>query len=276
MERLKQAMERARAEREQAKTATAHDRSRYAAERGMIERAGVSPVHGSRQARVAYRQIREEVLDLQRLREKRVITPTVRDPREGLYKALRTNVLQRMQANDWTMLGITSARRGHGKSLTALNLAISLARGLDQTILLVDFDLRHPSIATYLLSAPVPGLSDYLRGDSEIGDILFHPGIERLVVLPGREPVPDASEYLSSPLISGLVEELKSHYRGCYMLFDLPPVLGIDDVLEFSLQVDGFLLVVEDGTTTRDDLRSIYRALGSEQVLGTVLNKAIN
>jgi len=112
------------------------------------------------------------------------------------YRILRTRVLQAMNANQWNALAITSPETGCGKSLTSINLAISLAREVNRTVLLADFDLRNPSVHTYFDYEPELGLSDYLFNDAPLADILFSPSVERLVVLPGRESVHNSSEML--------------------------------------------------------------------------------
>ncbi|UHD17128.1 CpsD/CapB family tyrosine-protein kinase [Thiocapsa bogorovii] len=270
MERLKQALDRARAERAQGKPS---ETERLASSGGRAREPSRSTSTQTRD--VVYQQTRGIEIDPRRLRDRRIVTPSMRDPAEAAYKVLRTTVLQKMRANGWNTLGVTGARQGNGKTLTTLNLAISLAREMNQTVLVADFDLCHPAVARYLLDEPVPGISDYLRGEKSISEILFNPGIERLVVLPGNEPMVDSSEKLSSPLVRDLVGELKTRYPDRFVLFDLPPVLAGDDVMAFAPNVDAFLLVVEDGVTTKDDLRRAYETLGASQLLGTVLNKAV-
>lgn len=269
MERLKQAIERARAERAEGQSpeiprpVSPGRRDREPSRSGPIQTRDV-----------VYQQTRGIEMDPRRLRERRIITPSMQDPAESAYKVLRTTVLQKMRANGWNTLGVTGARQGNGKTLTTINLAISLAREMNQTVLVADFDLCHPALARYLLDERVPGMSDYLRGERSISEILFNPGIERLVILPGNEPMADSSEKLSSPLVRDLVGELKTRYPDRFVLFDLPPVLAGDDVMAFAPNVDAFLLVVEDGVTTKEDLRRAYETLGATKLIGTVLNKA--
>jgi len=208
------------------------------------------------------------------LHEKRVVAVDENDPATAAYKVLRTQVLQRLRVNKWNSLAITSPTDGCGKTLTALNLAISLAREVNHTVLLVDMDLRRPKLHTYFPGIPGLGISDYLLKNVELNSILINPGIERLVILPGHKSFSSSSETLSSPKMVELVEELKARYPSRIVLFDLPPVLACDDVIAFAPYVDAALLVVEDGKTQENELKRAVELLDSVNILGTVLNKA--
>ena len=190
------------------------------------------------------------------------------------YKLLRTHVLQRMRLNDWQTLAITSPGPGEGKTLTALNLAISLAREVNHTVLLVDLDMRRPMMARYLGHQPLYGLADYLLGDVPLQQIMITPNVERLVILPGKEPVMHSSELLSSPKMVRLVKELKERYESRLILFDMPPLLVADDMLAFAPNIDAVLMVVQEGKTKKDQLKRAVEMLEGIKVLGTVLNQS--
>jgi len=190
------------------------------------------------------------------------------------YRMLRTRVLQTLRENHWTSLAVTGPASGCGKTLTAINLAINLAMEVTHTVLLVDLDLRKPSVHGYFGYQPELGLSDYLKGDVPLHKILFTPSIERLVVLPGREPIENSSEMLRSPKMVALVNEIKHRYPDRLVVFDLPPILAADDALAFAPYTDAMLLVAEAGGTSRDDLQKALEVLKGAPVIGTVLNKA--
>ena len=221
-------------------------------------------------------------VDAARLRERRIIVARDHDATGAgyhdqvadAYKVLRTHVLQRMRTNGWRTLAVTSPGEGNGKTLTAINLAISLAREVNQTILLVDLDLRRPAIGRYLLDGPTRGLSDYLTEGAELSELLIHPGIERLVILPGNHSFTQSSEMLSSPRMVQLVQELKTRYADRLTLFDMPPLLAGDDVIAFLPYLDSVMLVIEEGKTTQDELEHAYQLLGEKNIMGTVLNKS--
>jgi len=192
---------------------------------------------------------------------------------KAAYKMLRTQLLQRMRSHDWSTLAVTSPASGEGKSLTAVNLAISIAKELNHTALLVDLDLHCPSIARYFGVKPELGLSDYLFDDILLSDVMFTPGIERLAVLPGGKPLIDSSELLSSPIMVNLARELKGRYPGRIVIYDMPPLLAADDMLTFSPNVDAALLVVDEGKTRKTELKRAMELLEVMNVAGTVLNR---
>lgn len=271
MERIKQALERARAERGAAPGQSEPPPSTSQEAATPPERKARSGESG---ITVAYTRTTSISLDVKRLRERRIIATAEHDPVAEAYKVLRTHVLQRMRANGWRALAVTSPGEGAGKTLTAINLAISLAREVNQTVLLVDLDLKRPSLIRYLVDGDMPGISDYLAGERELADILVNPGINRLVILPGRRSFVHSSELLSSPRMIRLVEELKNRYPDRLVLFDMPPALDSDDVLAFAPHLDAILLVVESGKTTSDEIQRAYELLGEAKIIGTVLNKA--
>ncbi len=263
MERIKQALERAREERLRAQ-GTAPPASQSAPS-GMAASTG----------QILYSRTRTEEVPADLLREKRIITAVDSGPFTDAYRILRTQVLQRLQENHWNVLAITSPAADEGRTLTAINLAISLAKEIEHTVLLVDADLRNPSIHTYFGLHPELGLSDYLTSDVPLEDLLIHPsGIGRIVILPGGKPLDNSSEMLNSPKMSRLVEELKSRYRTRVVLFDLPPLLTTADALAFSPYVDAALLIIEEGKTASAEIRRAVELLGNTKLIGTVLNKS--
>lgn len=189
------------------------------------------------------------------------------------FALLRTRLMHRMEANGWNALAVTSPSPGEGKTLTAINLAISFARATTHTVLLADLDLRRPQAHRYFGYRPERGVCDHLLHEVPLSEILFNPQVDGLVVLPGGEPMSNSSEMLSSPRMARLVHELKNRYPSRIVLFDMPPMLSSDDVLAFAPHPDAFLLVVEDGRTRRDDLARSFELLSETRVAGTVLNR---
>lgn len=263
MERIKQALDKARAERESEKIVLAVE-APLGGSGGVV--AAVS------EATINYSQTQVQTLNPEILRQNRIIYGDA--DREGLtaYKMLRTQVLQRMVARNWNALAVTSPVPGDGKTLTSINLAISLARELHHTVLLVDLDLRNPSVHRYFGLAPRHGIEDYLLHGVSLEDILVNPGIERLVLLPARNPVKNSSEILASPAMGKLVQELKTRYPSRMVLFDLPPILSADDALSFAPHIDALLLVLRDAKTTQNELEHAMEILKDVTILGTVLN----
>lgn len=265
MERIKQALHRAREERAGAQPQSSSP--------GRTPSPKRSNEQAPAEEKIAYSRTR--ILDVphEHLRRNRVIAGPD-DPIAAYYGVLRTHVLQRMRANNWRSLAVSSPAQGAGKTLTSVNLAVSIARDVNHTVLLVDLDLRRPRLHTYFSQEALPGICDYLLDDTPLHDVMFNPGIERLVVVPGHESLTHSSETLSSPKMVNLVEDLKSRYPSRIIIFDMPPILACDDVLAFSPYFDAALLVVEEGETTREELKRSIALLEKTELLGTVLNKS--
>ncbi len=190
------------------------------------------------------------------------------------YKLLRTHILHKTKKDNLNTIMFTGAKPDEGKSLTAINMAMSIAQEVDQTVLIVDADLRSPSIHKYFGLPGKRGLVDFLKNGIPIPELLIHPeGINKLVILPGGKPATDAAELIKSPQMIDLVHELKHCYHDRYVLFDLPPLVNYADALAFAPLVDGIVLVVEAGRTSREDLEQCIVMLKEYNLLGIVLNK---
>jgi capsular exopolysaccharide synthesis family protein len=258
MERIKKALEKARQERR-------------------IRHGGEQPVPLRQRARGPVEYTQTETLEVNEkvLRENRIITGLEQSPYTEAYELLRTQVLQRFRENNWNVLALTSPGTGEGKTLTAINLAISIAREVDYTVLLVDANLRHPWMLEHFGLAHRKGLSDYLTDNAPLPELLIRPSrMGHLVLLPGGRPLTNSAEMLNSPRMAELVEDMKSRYQSRIIIFDLPPVLSSADALAFAPYVDAALLVVEEGVTRKEDIERALELLTSTNVIGTVLNKA--
>jgi protein-tyrosine kinase len=245
MDKLAKALDKARMQRSQRINTAAVTQNMARAERAQHQ----APTLVSSSNAVA---INEMELD-----RHRIISHRTRSKEADTFRILRTQVLQAMAQSGMKTLGITSPNYGDGKTTISLNLALSIALDLNQTVLLVDLDLRKPNVMEYLgLKAPV-GLTDYFTRDIPIADCLVRTSFERLSVLPAGRVLENSSEVLGSPKI-----------------YDMPPVLAQDDPLVFLPHVDGVLLVVNEGITRTHELKAAMRSLSSAHVIGTVLNNS--
>jgi Mrp family chromosome partitioning ATPase len=179
-----------------------------------------------------------------------------------------------MKDNAWRTIAITSPTPAFGKTVVAINLAMSIAHNTDTTAMLVDFDFRRPSVSKYLGLPLGPSLNDVLSGDTEIADVLINPGLERMVVLPTSKPVAHSSEVLSSQKVRNMISELRDRYAERIVIFDLTPILGSDDAMTVLSQVDCALMVVGNGMVTKPELTESLRHIDSSKLVGTVLNKS--
>ena len=190
------------------------------------------------------------------------------------YRILRTRVQQRMQAQGWHSLAVTASGVGEGKTLTAINLAISLARDINTWVYLVDLDLQRPMVSTYLGLKFEKGLSDYLAGNASFDEILYNPGAERLGIIPNSQRIEHSSDLLGSPRLRELCQSLAAERPRPLVIFDLPPILMSDDVLKVAPHVDCTLFVVSEGLTSRSMLQRASEALQDMNLLGVVLNRS--
>ena len=225
---------------------------------------------------IVYTRTRSLEISHSVLREQRVMTAYESGSFVDAFKILRTQVMHRLRENGWNVLGITSPDEGEGKTLTAVNLAVSLAMETTQTVLLVDGNLMRPAVhEAFGLDEDYLGLTDYLLDDEPLEDLLLNPGIDRFVFLPGGRAVSNSTELLTSPKMVTLVQEMRNRYRSRIVVFDLPPLLYTADVLAFSPYTDALLLVVEEGKTTSEEVQqALSLVTKSHPLLGTVLNKA--
>lgn len=224
-----------------------------------------SPVHYTQTAVVS--------MDAAHLDRHRVVSHQKTHPASWAFDVLRTQVLQKMDENGWRTLAITSPSVESGKTVVAINLAMSIAQQTNRTALLVDFDLRRPSVARYLGLNRSLSLNDFLDGRANIGDALVNPGIERFVVLPTNQPVTGASEVLSSSKVGHLIGDLRERYSDRIVIFDLPPVLAADDVMSVLPRIDCVLMVVGSGVSTENEVEEAMSRLSKANLLGVVLNK---
>ncbi|AFI84236.1 exopolysaccharide biosynthesis protein [Methylophaga nitratireducenticrescens] len=223
---------------------------------------------------ISYSQTKVVNVPNHQLERKRIIAGFYNNPQSAVFRMLRTQVLKKMRSNRWQTLAVTSPTAGEGKSVVAANLAMAIAMELNQTVLLVDMDLRNPSISNYFgLNAQV-GLKDYLSGDLQLSEVLINPGIKRLVILPGVGRAEDSAELLSSPKMASLVADIKSQYDSRVIIFDVPPVLQTDDVSLAASYFDSTLLVLEDGKNTESNITKSLQMLEGSHLLGTVVNKS--
>lgn len=262
MEKIQQALERARQQRQEAGDATSDN----AADAG--DSQDVQSIQYTRTQSLSAHS------DLQR--ENRLIS-AMDEQNQYLesFKILSTQVIQRMDENHWKSLAVTSVSPDEGKTTTAINLGLSIAKEIEYTVLLVDTNLRHPEIHRYFGMEPTRGLSDYLTGDIDLADILIRPdNINHFVILPGGAPILNSTEMLGSPKMCDLVNELKERYPKRVVIFDLPPVLNTADTLSFIPCIDSSLIVVEDDVTREQDLKQAIEMMSVTNILGTVLNKS--
>ena len=186
------------------------------------------------------------------------------------YKTLRTNVIFSLPGSDCKCLGITSATRGEGKSTVAVNLAISLAQ-LDKRVVLIDCDMRLPTVVTKLGIKAEEGLSNYLSGMIQKLPVyrVEKCGID---IIPSGAIPPDATILIESDAMEDLIALLKESYD--YIIFDFPPINIVSDAVLLVNQIDGYLMVVRNEYSEYQKLNEAFKQmrLAAANIIGFVYN----
>ncbi len=267
MERIQKALEKARLMREQPHLPNTTGAPRTVAWR-RVQRPSDSVTAPD------YTQTRVVPVEKAVLERNRLVAAIPDHPLADVFRVLRTRLLHRMAKDGLRSLAITSATPGAGKSVVAANLALSLAAEESRTVLLVDMDLRQPSVHTCFDLSPQNGLSDFLQGRAALQELFISPGIERLVILPAGRPVAQSSELLSTRRMAQLMEEITHRYADRIVIFDMPPLLGLDDVLVLSPEIHACVLVVPENGNTQEEIRQAMQLLPEQGFMGVVFNKA--
>ncbi|WP_294198371.1 CpsD/CapB family tyrosine-protein kinase [uncultured Sphingomonas sp.] len=197
-----------------------------------------------------------------------------RDVRSRPFNMLRSRLLKLHRAKGWRLFGIVSATPAVGKSFVATNLSAALSRtpGIDTT--LVDLDLRRGSIAANFGLTVEHGMRDFLEGTvPSLETLAVHPEGERLVILPTDNAPARSAELLSSPRMDAVVAAMRARPTHSLFLCDLPPVFANDDATIVTTKLDAFILVVEEGRTTRKQIQDALHVLDQAPCAGVVLNR---
>jgi Mrp family chromosome partitioning ATPase len=189
-------------------------------------------------------------------------------------RLLRGRVLQRTRANGWSCIGITSAGPGEGKTVTSLNLAISIAREKQRMVYLLDLDMRSPSVCERTGLKPPRPLSQYFTDNLEPHEVLFRAITDNLVVAGNLKPIASASELLATPRLQALLDYIRRRSPGALIVLDLPPVLSTDEALVVAPRADAMFLVVAEGITRRDGLARAVDILSDFTVAGIIMNRS--
>jgi protein-tyrosine kinase len=221
----------------------------------------------------AYTKSRMVKLDMNTLADNRCVAifPYARETE--VYKVLRTQVLRYTKEKGGNTIMITSALPEEGKTLTAINLSFTFAKLFEQTVLLVDGDLRQQDIHKRLGFESDRGLADYLVDNRPVPEIITWPGIDKLTLISGGRLIHESTELLGSTRMTDLVQDMKTRYPDRYVFFDVPPILSSADALAFVPLVDYIIIVVRAGTTSTNDVKKALELIPQEKVIGFVLNR---
>jgi protein-tyrosine kinase len=261
MENIRQAIERAK-ERPQLQTGIAPE----------PPRAQVKRVLGD--AGAGRERSQEIELDVAHLHSQRMVAYDGRDPRSRPFDMLRTDILRSMDLKGWRTLAVTSPTPNCGKTLTAINLALSIARQPERQVLLADLDLRKPQVAACLGLERADGVLGVIEGRIEMDDAVIRAraGASKLEVLPTAS-TSDSSDLVSSSAMRMLLQDVRGHGQSRIAILDLPPLLTGHDVISILPLVDCVLLVAAVGTSTVSEIEECNKHLKATDVIRFVLNK---
>jgi non-specific protein-tyrosine kinase len=233
-----------------------------------------------RPIQVSYSETRVQAVDPEKLKNNRIFSFFDEIETTNQIKILRTQLLKKLEAIGGNSILVTSANPHEGKTFTSINLGVSIAKEFSRTVLIIDADLRkptkrHAAFSTDFFSIDVEfGLTDYLKGEADMRDILINPGIERLTLIPGGKPVDNSPELLNSSRMAEMMADVKSRYGSeRLVIVDGPALLPFPDAMILANYVDGVLPVVEVERTPADQLRRMIDSLKETRVIGMVLNK---
>jgi non-specific protein-tyrosine kinase len=191
------------------------------------------------------------------------------------YGMLRTRILHRARSKGWRTIGVTSAAPRDGKSLTAVNLALSLAREKNSVVVMLDLDMRNPSVCRTLGITPQIELRDYFEHRVETpNDLFVSIGIENLLIAGNVTATQNSAELLSSSRLEELFQFIIGATTNPIILIDLPPVLSPEDALVVAPRIDAVVLVASEGITPRADLQKASELLADFPMAGLVLNRS--
>jgi protein-tyrosine kinase len=189
------------------------------------------------------------------------------------FRRLRTFIIKPwMDDKSPKTILVTSAFSEEGKSLIAVNLAITIAIDLQSHALLVDCDLRNPSLSRMFGLQEEKGLSNYLMGEAEIPELLIKTPVDKLSILPGGGLQDNPVELIGSNKMKSLVQDLKSRYEDRYIIIDSSPILATTEPSVINKMVDGIILVIRSGETPRESVQQAMKMLEKDKILGVVLN----
>jgi protein-tyrosine kinase len=190
------------------------------------------------------------------------------------YRSLRTRIKRIESGRVLRTIAVTSPSKGDGKSLTAANLALTMAQEFQQRVLLIDCDLRRPSVHRLFGVSEGPGLGDVLMNGAELDHALVALPEHHLTILPAGLPPSHPAELLGSAAMRRVLDTLRTRFDR--ILIDVPPVAPLADLHILAPMVDGLLMIVRAGVTPKPAIERALAGLDASKVLGLVLNESGN
>jgi protein-tyrosine kinase len=223
-------------------------------------------------------------LDLDKLTQAGIINPN--SPRTEIadqYRVIKRPLIRNAMGKGASIIAngnlimVTSALPGEGKSFTSINLAMSIATELDNTVMLVDADVARPSIMRMLGLPDGPGLLDLVQDDKlDMSSVLLKTNVEKLTILPSGTPHPRATELLASDAMASLLEDMAARYPDRIIIFDSPPLLITTESRVLATHMGQIVVVVHAGKTLQSEVKQALATIDACSIKLLLLNRASN
>jgi protein-tyrosine kinase len=193
------------------------------------------------------------------------------DPRSRSFNLIRGRLLELKRSRGWRLIGVVSATPNVGKSFVSANIGASLSRDPQTKAFVVDLDLRRGSLSAQFGVEPASGLSEFLQSDRPLETWRLEG--QNLTIVPTHGGMVHSAELLAGSRAKALFKAMRDSDPASIFICDLPPVFANDDALATVANLDGYILVAEEGKTTERELKDSIDALGHERLAGVTLNK---
>lgn len=244
----------------------------------------LAPAVASKVGLTAEQQVsssRRVELDLDAMAAAGIITPNAPRSQTGdQYRVIKRPLISNARGkgvpilNHGNLIMVTSSLAGEGKSYTSVNLAMSIAAELDNTVMLVDADVARPSVLKMLGLPPSPGLLDLLEGTADMSSVLLRTNIDKLTILPSGTPHGRATELLASEAMRLLLDDMAERYSDRIIIFDSPPLLLTTEARVLATQMGQIVMVVQADKTLRSDVLHALSTIEACPVRMLLLNKS--
>jgi capsular exopolysaccharide synthesis family protein len=240
-------------------------------ERPFAETSKVSEVFPKEETSLEFAGERREPLNFQIGEEASILIPSDNPFAAEEFRKLKTQIFN-WSPNPLHVLLVTSAAPDEGKTVVAVNLAVSISEEIEKKAILIDADLRKPSIRVLSQQKP-KGLSNYLSDQTQLSEILINAASENLCIIPAGPSAKKSSELIGSRKMEGLLTSLRKFGDDTYIIIDTPPVLSSSEPTQLSKWVDGVILVVMADRTPRESVRRAIQSIDRQKIIGVVLNQ---
>ena len=188
------------------------------------------------------------------------------------FRRLRNRILHPPEGEPVRSILVTSVVPEEGKSFACANLGIMLAQGIEQYALIIDSDLRRPSLAGLFDVSNEKGLVNHLQDGTDISHLIYNTGLQKLSLLPSGPLPSNPAELLNSEKMATMIAEVVQRYQDRFILIDSPPINAASETSVLSKYVDGVVIVVRYGYSRREEIKHLIDDIGQEKVIGIIFN----